>query len=324
LRLDRVAQALSALTERPLRKLDDAAGPDVVRAITELNDGDVVLLENLRFYPGEDVNDPHFAAELAELCDICCNDAFSLAHRALASTVAITRRVRPAAAGIALARELAMFEAVLDKPEPPFAGIIAGARIEEKLPVLENLSDTLDVLFIGGALAFTFLKARQYEVGAAPVDEAFTPLVRDFLAKAKSERTEVLLPVDFVVVDADAFRAFQASDRPSSTLEARHVSDREIEPSDLPVDIGPATLELIQRVIDGAHTLLWNGPLGVWEVEPFADGTREVARILLDRPKRQLQRSIICGDSLSRALRNSDIPVAELRHMSRRSRDRAP
>ena len=146
LRLNAVADRLSILVGKTVRKLDEAIGRDVLTAVTEMREGEMVLLENLRFYPGEDANDGQFARDLATLCDIYCNDAFSLAHRGKASTVAITRHVRPSTAGLALARELTMFEPVLDKPEAPFVGLIAGARIEEKVPILENLLPKLNVL----------------------------------------------------------------------------------------------------------------------------------------------------------------------------------
>jgi len=316
LRLDAVAEALSALMGKPIHKLNGVIGENVLRAITDMKDGELVLLENLRFYAGEDANDPHFALRLAELCDIYCNDSFALAHRATASTVAITRHVTPAAAGLSLSRELTMFEAVLAKPERPFFGMIAGARIEEKLPVLQNLLPQLDFLFIGGALAFTFLKAKRYEVGSARVDQAFLPLVEDFLANAKKHGTEVVLPTDFVVVDADSLHAVEKAGRWISPPEIRNVGDNEIMPSDLPVDIGPATLDRIQNLVKRAHTILWNGPLGIAEIEPFAAGTRQVALALLDEETRRAQRTIICGDSLSRALRSSDVPVEQIRHMS--------
>jgi len=316
LRLDAVAETLSSLLGNTVRKLNDVVGEEVLRAVTQMKDGEMVLIENLRFHPGEDSNDSHFAHQLAELCDIYCNDAFALAHRAMASTVGITRHVRPAAAGLALGRELAMFEAVLTKPETPFLGIIAGARIEERLPVLRNLLPQLDVLFIGGALAFTFLKARGYEVGSAPVDLAFLPLVKDFLGDAKVNGTEVLFPLDFMVVDMDSFRAFEKADRQIPPPEARHVFDNEMQPSDLPVDIGPTTLDRIKNLANRARTILWNGPLGIAEVEPFGAGTRQLARALIEEKTCTAQGTIICGDSLSRALRRSDLPVEEIRHLS--------
>jgi phosphoglycerate kinase len=313
LRLNAVAERLSLLTGKTVRKLDEAIGRSVLTAITEMRDGEIILLENLRFYPGEDANDARFARELAELCDVYCNDAFPIAHHGKASTVAITRHVRPSTAGLALARELTLFEPVLDKPEPPFFGLVAGARIEEKLPILDNLSLKLNRLFIGGALAFTFLKAKGHEVGGAPVDEALLPLAEDFLERTE-KKVEIILPEDFIVVHTILFKAFQRSGRRIPVPHSWEVRDDAITPSDLPVDIGPRTLKRIRQLIDGAHTIVWNGPLGIWEIEPFAAGTREVARALLQAPG--FQRSVVCGDSLARAIRSFDLPFEQMRHLT--------
>jgi phosphoglycerate kinase len=280
-----------------------------------MRDGEIVLLENLRFYAGEDANDGQFARDLAELCDVYCNDAFPIAHRGWASTVAITRHVRPSTAGLALARELTMFEPVLDRPEPPFVGLVAGARIEEKLPVLENLLSKVNRLFIGGALSFTFLKAQGREVGAAPVNEALVPLAESFLDKAE-KKVEIILPEDFMAVHAGIFKAFERSGRRSPVPGAREVRDDEITPTDLPVHIGPRTVERIKQLIDGAHTFFWNGPLGIWEIEPFAAGTREVARALIERVSPRFQRTVVCGGSLARAIRSFNLPFEQIRHLS--------
>jgi phosphoglycerate kinase len=316
LRLDSLAERLFELLGRPVRKLNEAIGRNTQRAVTEMREGEVTLLENLRFYPGEDTNDAQFARELAELCNVYCNDAFALANSGMASTVAITRHARPASAGLALARELIMLEAVLDKPDPPFLAIVAGARIEEKLPVLENLLPRLNQLFIGGALSFTFLKANGEEIGAAPVYEAFIPLVKDCLRKAEHENVEIILPQDFIVVRADEFKAFKESGGRMSVPESRIALEREILPSELPVDIGPQTGRRLEELIEGARTIFWNGPLGVWEVEPFAAGTCEVARALIDTMSPRFQRSIVSGDSLSSAIQTFDLPFEQIRHLT--------
>jgi phosphoglycerate kinase len=316
LRLDPLAGRLSDMLDRPVRKLDDAIGVDAMRAVTGLREGEIVLLENLRFYPGEDTNDAQFARKLAELADLYCNDAFALAHLGMASTVAIARYLRPAAAGLAMARELMMFEAVLDKPEEPFLGIIAGARLEEKLPILENLLPRINRLFIGGALVFTFYRAKWLTVGAAPVDEAFVRFVEDLLEKAEKKNVAVILPEDFIAVREEDFKMFQESDGRSPLPESRHAYYESLLSSDLPVDIGPGSLERLKALIESARTILWNGPLGIWEVEPFAAGTREVARVLAERAWPGIQRTIICGDSLSRAIRTFDLPFERLRHLT--------
>jgi phosphoglycerate kinase len=315
LRTNSVAEALSLLIGKTVRKLDEAIGKNVLRAVTEMQEGEVLLLENLRFYPGEDGNDEQFARELAELCDVYCDDAFPIAHRPRASTIAITRQVRPATAGLALARELAMLEPVLDKPEAPFLGLIGGARLEEKFPLLENLLPKLDRLFIGGVLSFTFLKAQDREIGAAPVDEALLPVVEDLLRKAE-KKVEIILPDDFVVVHKNLFKVFEKSGRRIPVPHSREAFLTELLESDLPVDIGPRTVKRIKQLIDGARTIFWNGPLGIWEIRPFAAGTREVARALMEQLSPRFQHSVVCGNSLARAIRSFDLPFERLRHLT--------
>jgi phosphoglycerate kinase len=314
LRVDAIADRLSQSMSKVVRKLDEAVGREVRTAVADTADGEMILLENLRFYPGEERNDAQFARELAELCDVYCNDAFSIAHRGLASTVGITRHVRPSAAGLALARELTMFELALEKPDPPFLALVAGARVEEKLPVLENLLTRIDRLFIAGALAFTFLKAQGKEVGAARVDETFLPLAEDILDKAK--KVEIILPLDFFVVDAGLFKLYEMSGGRLPVPEARGVLGYELTPSDLAVDIGPRTIKRVESLIEAAHTVFWNGPLGIWEVEPFSAGTREVARALIKAASAHAQRSMVCGDSLVRAMRSFDLRLDQLPHVT--------
>jgi phosphoglycerate kinase len=312
LRVDGIAARLSHLIGKPVRKLDEAIGRNVVAAVTEMREGEMILLENLRFHPGEDANDVEFARALGALCDVYCDDAFSLAHHALASTVAITRYVRPGAAGLALARELTMFEPVLEHPEPPFVALIAGARVAEKLPLLETLLPKLDRLFIGGALAFLFLKAEGQETGAVAVDESLLPLAEHFLHQADN-KIQVVLPEDFVVVHPGVFKAYRESGGRAAMPKPLQVLASELTPRDLPVDIGPRTITRIRRLIDGARTFFWNGPLGIWEVAPFDAGTREVARALLEpRPLR----AVVCGDSLARAIRSFDLPFEQFVHLS--------
>jgi len=315
LRLDPVAERLSRMLGSPVRKLGEAIGRGPQGAVAGLQDGDVLLLENLRFYPGEDANDADFAHELAELCDIYCNDAFSLTNLALASTVGVTRHVRPAAAGLALARELMMVEPVIDQPYPPFVALIAGARMEEKLPILENLLPRLNRLFIGGALAFTFLKAKWREIGSAPVDDALLPLVKDFLKKAE-KKLEIILPEDFITVQVDEFRRYEESGRTGAPPEWRLELENGIPPFYTPVDVGPATVNRIKGLFEGARTILWNGPLGVWEIEPFGAATRAVALLIVERVSPRHQRSILCGDSLARAIRSFNLPVELIRHLT--------
>ena len=313
LRVNAVADQLSTLLGKSVRKLDDAIGRDVLGAVTEMQDGEVILLENLRFYPGEDANDDRFARDLAALGEVYCNDAFAIAHRGKASTLAMTRHLRPATAGIALARELTMFEPVLDRPEPPFFAIIAGARIEEKLAILENLAARFDRLFFGGALAFTFLKAYGHEIGAARTDEALVSLAEDFLERARNN-VEIIFPEDFIVVNPTLFKVFENSGRRIRVPHSWPVRARDLTSSELPVDIGPRTVERIKQLIAGARTFFWNAPLGIWEISPFAGGTRAVAQTLLDTAGSQ--RCVVSGDSLTRAIRSFDLPFEQIRHLT--------
>jgi len=313
LRVNAVAERLSQLTGKTIRKLDEAIGRNVLSAVMEMQDGEIVVLENLCFYPGETANDESFARALAELCDIYCDDAFPIAYRGSASTVGITRYVRPGTAGLAFARELTMFEPVLDQPEAPFAAIVAGARIEEKLPVLDNLLTKVNRLFFGGALAFTFLKAQGREIGAAWVDDALVLLAENFLWAAR-DRIEILLPEDFIVVHSGRFKAYEKSGRQTELPEARAVLREELTSTDLPVDVGPRTLQRLKQLIDGARTFFWNGPLGICEIDPFSKGSRETALALLEAPRSP--RSVVCGDSLTRAIRSFDLPFERIRHLS--------
>lgn len=315
LRLDGVGQRLAQLLGKPVRKLNEAIGADALVASAELRDSEVLLLENLCFYAGEDQNDPAFARQLAQLCDVYCNDSFALTHRGMASTVGIARYVRPAVAGLDLARELLMIEEVLANPKLPVVAIVGGTRLEEKLPIIENLLPQLDRLFIGGTLAFKFLKAKGQRIGAAFTREAFAPLVKDFL-RDTPRKIELILPQDFLVVNVDEFRAYEQGGRKGPVPTARRVLDSEIRSSDLPVDIGPWTVSRIKGLIDGANTILWNGPLGIWEIPLFAEGTRTVAKLFTERVSPNYQRSIVCGDSLSRAIHSFDLPIEHFPHLT--------
>jgi nucleotide-binding universal stress UspA family protein len=210
-----------------------------------------------------------------------------------------------------MAREIAMAEAVIDYPEPPFVALIGGVSLEQKLPLLEQLLPKVNRLFVGGALCFPFLKERGQEVGSAPVDEEFLPLIKPLLANAAG-KVEVILPVDFLVVSSKDWQRFEDEGRRSSPPPFQTVPAAELLPSHLPVDVGPMTLRRIEALIGQAGTLLWNGPLGVWEIEPFGSGTRETAWQIVTRRPAGL-RAILRGDSLARALRSFDLPAERIR-----------
>ncbi len=323
-RVDPLAERLSHILGRPVRKANECVGRQVERLVDELKPGEVLMLENLRFHAEEDLDDAAFARQLADLADVYCNDAFGLAHRGQASTVGITRYVTPAAAGLLMERELLMLEAVLKSPQKPFLAVVAGARLSEKLPVLENLLPRVDRLFIGGALCFTFLKAQGYEVGHSPVETAFLKLAENFLARAEQALgsrgeiypTGLVFPSDFVVVDAEALEQAQGDPEKIAALPRRVVVASEIPAYAVAVDIGPMTVHHLMELFDWARTIFWNGPLGRWEDAPFAEGTRALAQYVAERVPAEKKDIIVCGDSLTQAIRHFGLPVERIRHLS--------
>lgn len=267
LRLNAVAVRLSELLGVPVRKLDDCAGDEVEAAVAAMKLGDVVLLENLRFHPEEEGNDPDFAKKLAGLGDVYVNDAFGTAHRAHASTAGIARYL-PAVAGSLMEKEIAFLGSAVADPERPFVAILGGAKVSDKIGVVENLLARADVLLVGGGMANTFLKAKGYEMGDSLVEEGSVQMARDIMAKAGHK---LLLPVDVVVADGFCAEA-----------------NRKVIPADAVeagwrvLDIGPETVARFVGEIAGAATVVWNGPMGVFELKPFAEGTFALARALAD------------------------------------------
>ena len=269
LRLDPVARRLSELLERPVNKLDECIGPKVEAAVQAAKPGDVILLENTRFHPEEKQNDPAFAAKLAALADLYVNDAFGTAHRAHASTEGVAQYL-PAVAGLLMEKELEFLGSALASPERPYVAILGGAKISDKIGVVENLLGQVDALLIGGGMANTFLKADGYDVAESLAEEGSLDTARGLLERAGNK---LVLPVDVTVADrfdADAF--------------SQVVSVSGVPPRWRILDIGPRTLELFQERLAGARTVVWNGPMGVFEFPKFAMGTEAVARMLAALP----------------------------------------
>jgi len=265
-----VAAALSALLQRPVEFAPDCVGDDVKKIVDRVHasGGGVVLLENLRFHSEEEKNDPKFSAELASLADLYVDDAFGAAHRAHASVEGITHHVRQAAAGMLMEDELRYLGHVLDAPEHPFVAIIGGAKVSDKIEVISNMLSRVDRLIIGGAMAYTFFKARGVAVGKSLVEDDKVGEAKAIEADAKARDVQLLLPVDHVVapkIDATA---------PTETLpiDSPAIGDR------MGLDIGPRTIEAYSAAIRDAKTVVWNGPMGVFEVDAFAAGTNAVAR----------------------------------------------
>jgi len=265
LRMDPVARRLSELLGQEVVKVDDCIGPEVEAAAVRLNPGEVLLLENLRFHKEERENDPTLAAKLAALAELYVNDAFGAAHRAHASVSGVPAYL-PAVAGFLMEKELNFLGAALERPEHPFVAILGGAKISDKIGVVENLLSKVDALLIGGGMANTFLKAQGYEVGESLVEEESLPLAREIVAKAGKK---LVLPSDVVVADA-----FEAQAR------AKTVGVDEVPAGWRILDIGPKTVELFGERLALAKTVVWNGPMGVFEFPRFAQGTVAIAQKL--------------------------------------------
>lgn len=270
LRLDPVAQRLSDLIGQPVVKVDEPVGDEVEQAILTLKDGDILLLENVRFLPGEEKNDPELAQQFAELADIYVNDAFGAAHRAHASTAGIAQHL-PAVAGFLLEKELDVLGKALSQPDRPFTAIIGGAKVKDKIGVIDHLLDKVDNLIIGGGLAYTFIKARGYEVGRSLLEEDKLDLAKSFIKKAEQKGVQFLMPVDFVV--ADDF---------SESANTKVVPIDGIPADWEGLDIGPKTIAQYQDVIKQSKLVIWNGPMGVFEFSAFAKGTLGVAEALAE------------------------------------------
>ena len=263
-----VAARLSELLKRPVQFAEDCIGEPAQRAIAAARTNGVVLLENLRFHAEEEQNDPSFAKALADLAEIYVNDAFGSAHRAHASTEGIVRHVKEAGAGLLMAKELDYLGRVVHDPERPFIAILGGAKVSDKLEVIENLITRVDALLIGGAMAYTFLKARGIAVGKSLVEDELLEAARDIERRASDRKLRFELPVDHVVAPKLEAGA------PSETLTVGDPSmgDR------MGLDIGPRTIATYRDVVTGAKTVVWNGPMGVFEIDTFATGTIEVAK----------------------------------------------
>ncbi|MEK6322526.1 MAG: phosphoglycerate kinase [Acidobacteriota bacterium] len=266
------ARVLSKLLGREVKLAPDSIGDEVRSMVDALKPGEALMLENLRFHAGEEKNDPEYAQQLAGLADVYVNDAFGAAHRAHASTVGITHFIKPAAAGLLMEKELRYLGQVLEHPERPFIVILGGAKVSDKIPVIENLLKAADGILIGGAMAYTFLKSQGLETGRSLVEDDKLDLARDLLARARERGVSFLLPTDIVVVDKAAWDADPKAAAP------RACSVRDIRPQEAGLDIGPDSIESFSEKLSGAKTIVWNGPMGMFEYPPFDLGTRAIAQ----------------------------------------------
>ena len=281
-----VASRLSELLDCPVTMAKDCIGTEVMQQVLALQDGEVLLLENLRFHPEEEANDADFSRELASLGEVYVNDAFGTAHRAHASTEGITHYVQTAVAGFLIERELLYLGKALQEPERPFVAILGGSKISGKIDVLENLFKKVDTVLIGGAMVFTFFKAMGYETGNSLVEESKIELALKILEEAKAKGIKLLLPSDVIVAaEISATAAFHAE-----MVTA-------IPEGMIGLDIGPLTAEAYRNEILSARTVLWNGPMGVFEIDNFAAGTMAVAKAMAEATAKGATTIIGGGDS---------------------------
>ncbi|MGL5080057.1 MAG: phosphoglycerate kinase [Microcoleaceae cyanobacterium] len=271
MRLTPVAVRLSELLGKTVTKCDDCIGADVAATVAAMSNGDVVLLENVRFYEGEEENDPEFTQQLASVADLYVNDAFGTAHRAHASTEGVTQYLRPSVAGYLIEKELQFLQGAIDEPKRPLAAIIGGSKVSSKIGVIEALLDKCDKLLLGGGMIFTFYKARGLNVGKSLVEDDKIELARSLEAKAKEKGVAMLLPTDVIV--ADNF----APDANAQTVSVEAIPD-----GWMGLDIGPDSVKVFQEALADCKTVIWNGPMGVFEMEKFAKGTEAIARTLAE------------------------------------------
>ncbi len=265
-----VAVAFAELLGRPVRFVEDCVGPEVDKASRSLADGDVLLLENLRFHAGEEANDPQFAQALASLCEAYVDDAFGAAHRAHASVVGVPRLVSEKGAGLLMDKEVRELSRLL-RPDRPFAAILGGAKISGKIDTLRTLARSADILLVGGGMANHFVRALGLPVGRSLLDEESVPLAREILDLCKKEGKTIALPSDFVVALS-----------PEDAAGARTVGISRIPDDAMALDVGPKTLEQFERLLEPAKTIFWNGPMGVFEHPPFDRGTKTLALLLAE------------------------------------------
>jgi phosphoglycerate kinase len=288
LRLTPVAKRLSDLLGQEVVKTDDSIGDDVAAKVGALQNGQVLLLENVRFYKEEEKNDPEFAKKLAANADLYVNDAFGTAHRAHASTEGVTKYLSPSVGGYLIEKELQYLQSAIANPQRPLAAIIGGSKVSSKIGVIEALLEKCDKLIIGGGMIFTFYKARGLNVGKSLVEEDKIELARSLEAKAKERGVDLLLPTDVVV--ADNF----AADANSQTVSIDNIPD-----GWMGLDIGPDSIKVFQEALADCKTVIWNGPMGVFEFDKFAAGTEAIAHTLADISKKGAITIIGGGDSVA-------------------------
>jgi phosphoglycerate kinase len=290
-----VAEYLADLLGQPVDFAADCVGPDVQTKVAALNDGEVLLLENLRFHKDEEKNDDEFARQLANLCDLYVNDAFGAAHRAHASTAGITKFVKQAAAGLLMEQELCYLGRVISNPEHPFVAILGGAKVSDKIPVINALiTRRVDKLLIGGAMAYTFFKAQGFTVGKSLVENEMMPTALEIMKRAEAERVELLLPTDHQVVDS--YEPIKGDKIVAKTIPVEFTNAGHAG-----MDIGVETIAHFGNALRDARTIIWNGPMGVFEEPPFDHGTIGIAKAVAEAADGGATVIVGGGDSVAAA-----------------------
>jgi len=300
LTLEPAAQRLSELLAQDVILADDCVGDAVRKMVKDLREGQVLLLENLRFHAGEEANDDAFAKELAGLCDVWVNDAFGTAHRAHASTAGMARFVKEKAAGFLIQMEVEYLGKALASPKRPFVALLGGAKVSDKIKVIENLLAKADAVCVGGAMAYTFLKAQGVPVGKSRVEADKLDLARSLIEKARARKVDFLLPVDHV-----------CGAEPKETARREVTPGREIPEGLMGLDIGPRTLDAYRQRILSAGTVFWNGPMGLFEQKPWAEGTFGIARAMAESKAV----TVVGGGDSAAAVEEAGL-VAKMKHVS--------
>ena len=289
LSLEVVAYRLGELTSYPVKFARDCIGDEVKEKVDGLKDGEILLLENVRFYPGEEANDPNFAKQLAMYGDLYANDAFGTAHRAHASTEGVTRFFDLRVAGFLMEREIDTLEGLLTAPERPFVAVLGGAKVKGKINLVKNLLNKVDRILIGGGMSFTFFKAVGLEIGNSIVDEEFIPMCKELFEEAASgSERRIFLPVDCVVAS-----------KIEPGAEYKTASTGDIPEGWAGVDIGDKTVDVFTEEIMKAKTIFWNGPMGIFEIPEFAYGTKKIARAIVDATEKGAKSVVGGGDSVA-------------------------
>ncbi|MFH0889088.1 MAG: phosphoglycerate kinase [Planctomycetota bacterium] len=266
-KLDKIAVMLEQLLKRPIKKLDDCIGENVEKTVSKMKEGEVVLLENLRFYPEEEANNNNFSKKLALLGDLYINDAFACSHRAHASIVGVNRYLK-SGAGLLLSKEIEYLSKIMESPQTPYIAILGGAKVSDKITIIENLMTKVNAIIIGGGMAYTFLKARGKKIGASKLEKDSLDVASRILSNAKESNVEIVLPIDHLVTN-------NIDGKGHIKIEKENISD-----GFSGVDIGPETIKLFTSKLQPAQTVVWNGPLGIFEIDKFSEGTRSIASVL--------------------------------------------